>query len=76
MISDDNKQYFTYSDCGVIPDPDVNQLVEIAYNASNFHETIWLGNDLLRLCFYRAFHFCRGDEAAAGVGGSKIGLPG
>ena len=33
MISKDNKQYYTYSDCGVIPEPDVNQLVDIAYNA-------------------------------------------
>ena len=40
MISKNNKQYFTYSDCGVIPEPDVNQLVEIAYNASNFHKLL------------------------------------
>ena len=40
MISEDNKQYFTYSDCGVIPEPDVNQLVDIAYNASNFHKLL------------------------------------
>ncbi len=40
MISKDNKQYFTYSDCGVIPEPDVNQLVDIAYNASNFHQLL------------------------------------
>ena len=37
MISQDSKQYYTYSDCGVIPEPDVTQLVDIAYNSSNFH---------------------------------------
>ena len=40
MISEDNKKYYTYSDCGVIPDPDVNQLVDIAYNASIFHQLL------------------------------------
>ena len=40
MISEDNKQYFTYSDCGVVPEPDTNQLVDIAYNASNFHQLL------------------------------------
>ena len=40
MISEDNKKYYTYSDCGVIPEPDINQLVDIAYNASNFHQLL------------------------------------
>ena len=40
MISPDEKQYLTYSDCGVIPEPDINQLVDIAYNASHFHELL------------------------------------
>ena len=40
MISKDNKKYLTYSDCGVIPEPDVSQLVDIAYNASNFHRLL------------------------------------
>ena len=40
MISEDNKKYYTYSDCGVIPEPDINQLVDIAYNASSFHRLL------------------------------------
>ena len=40
MISNNEKQCFTYSDCGVIPDPDAKQLVDIAYNASNFHRLL------------------------------------
>ncbi len=40
MISNDNNQCLTYSDCGVIPEPDMNQLVDIAYNASNFHRLL------------------------------------
>ena len=40
MISNDSNQCLTYSDCGVIPEPDVNQLVDIAYNASNFHKLL------------------------------------
>ena len=49
MISEDNKQYFTYSDCGVIPEPDVKQLVDIAYNASNFHTL--LSNEEAKVAF-------------------------
>lgn len=40
MISNDSKTYYTYSDCGVIPEPDVNQLVDIAYNSSSFHKLL------------------------------------
>ena len=40
MISNNDKNCFTYSDCGVIPEPDSKQLVEIAYNASNFHRLL------------------------------------
>jgi len=40
MISRDGNKCLTYSDCGVIPEPDVKQLVDIAYNASNFHQLL------------------------------------
>ena len=40
MISSDGQRCFTYSDCGVIPEPDSKQLVEIGYNASNFHKLL------------------------------------
>ena len=31
---------YTYADCGVIPEPDINQLVSIAYNAAMTHKMI------------------------------------
>ena len=49
MISNCDEGYFTYSDCGVIPEPDIKQLVEIAYNASNFHNL--LSEDEPRIAF-------------------------
>jgi len=34
MISPDYKQKYSFSDCAVIPEPDIDQLVNIAYEAS------------------------------------------
>ncbi len=42
MIPNDSSRCLTYSDCGVIPEPDVKQLVDIAYNASGFHQLLSL----------------------------------
>ena len=42
MISSDFSKAYTYSDCGVIPEPNVDQLVEIAYNAARSHELLTL----------------------------------
>lgn len=40
MISPNCKNVFTFGDCAVVPEPDANQLVEIAYEASKFHKLI------------------------------------
>ena len=40
LISPNAHKAFTYSDCGVIPDPDSDQLVSIAHKASEVHRTI------------------------------------
>ena len=40
MISPDEKNVFTFSDAGVIPDPNSKQLCDIAYHASNFHKLL------------------------------------
>ena len=40
MISPEADLAFTYSDCGVIPEPDEKQLVSIAYNAANSHKLL------------------------------------
>jgi len=40
MVSPDGEKYFTYSDCGVIPEPTSDQLVAIAKDASEFHELL------------------------------------
>ena len=40
MVSPDGKKAFTYSDCGVIPEPTSDQLVAIAKDASEFHELL------------------------------------
>ena len=40
MLSPDNNKFYTYADCGVIPDPDSEQLCEIAYQASQLHSLI------------------------------------
>ena len=40
MLSKDEKTCFTFSDCGVIPEPTTDQLVNIAKDASQLHEFI------------------------------------
>lgn len=40
MVSPDGEKAFTYSDCGVIPEPSSEQLVAIAKDASEFHELL------------------------------------
>jgi phosphate acetyltransferase len=40
MVSPDGEKAFTYSDCGVIPEPTCEQLVAIAKDASEFHELL------------------------------------
>ena len=42
MLSPDNDNFYTYSDCGVVPDPNFEQLCEIAYQASQLHGLISL----------------------------------
>ena len=37
MISSNLKQYYTFSDCAVVPEPNSNQLSSIAYQASKTH---------------------------------------
>lgn len=41
MLSPDQKKLYTFSDCGVIPDPSSEQLCEIGYQASKLHELIF-----------------------------------
>jgi len=38
MLSQQNKIAYTFADCGVIPDPNSDQLSSIAYESSKFHE--------------------------------------
>ena len=40
MISPKNDYAYTFSDCGVIPDPTSQQLCSIAYDASNLHRLL------------------------------------
>ena len=40
MLSEDEKTCFTFSDCGVIPEPTTDQLVNIAKDASQLHKFI------------------------------------
>ena len=40
MIGPNAEKAFTYSDCGVIPEPDEKQLVSIAYNAAKSHKLL------------------------------------
>ena len=49
MISPDNKQLYTFSDCGVIPDPSSEQLCSIAYKSSQFHK--FLSNEEPKVAF-------------------------
>ena len=49
MLSPDEETYFTYSDCGVIPEPSIDQLVTIAKDASDFHRL--LSNESPKVAF-------------------------
>ena len=49
MIAPDESKVYTYADCGVIPEPNSNQLASIAYNAAKTHELI--ANELPKLAF-------------------------
>ncbi len=40
MISPDNKYGYTYADCGVIPDPNSEQLCNIGYESSKLHRLL------------------------------------
>ena len=40
MLSPDNKKFFTFTDCGVIPDPSSEQLCDIGFSASHIHELL------------------------------------
>jgi len=40
MINPNGLNAYTYADCGVIPEPNVKQLVSIAYNTAVTHEMI------------------------------------
>ena len=49
MIGPNAEKAFTYSDCGVIPEPDEKQLVSIAYNAAKSHKL--LTNEVPKVVF-------------------------
>ncbi len=40
MTHSENNIAYTYSDCGVIPDPNPEQLASIAFNAAKFHQIL------------------------------------
>ena len=40
LVNPINNKGYTYADCGVIPEPDVDQLVSIAYQASKMHKLV------------------------------------
>tara|TARA_B100001029_G_C15042899_1_gene444941 strand:- start:31 stop:954 length:924 start_codon:yes stop_codon:yes gene_type:complete len=40
MVSPNEDLAFSFADCAVIPEPDSNQLVDIAYESSKFHELL------------------------------------
>ena len=40
LVSPDGEKSFTFSDCGVIPEPTSEQLTEIAKDAASFHQTL------------------------------------
>lgn len=40
LVSPDGERSFTFSDCGVIPEPTSEQLTEIAKDAASFHQTL------------------------------------
>jgi len=41
MLSSNNADFFTFTDCAVIPDPSIEQLSGIAYEASKIHELLF-----------------------------------
>ena len=41
MLSPCGKKLYTFSDCGVIPDPNPEQLCEIAFQASKLHDLVF-----------------------------------
>ena len=41
MLSPCGKKLYTFSDCGVIPDPNSEQLCEIAFQASKLHDLVF-----------------------------------
>ena len=49
MLSPDNKFFFTFTDCGVIPDPSSDQLCDIGFNASQIHQL--LSNEKPKVAF-------------------------
>ena len=40
LVNPENQKGYTYADCGVIPEPDSEQLASIAYQASRIHKLI------------------------------------
>jgi len=40
LVNPNELSAYTYADCGVIPTPDINQLVSIAYNAAMTHKMV------------------------------------
>ena len=49
LINPNNQKGYTYADCGVIPEPDSEQLVSIAYQAYRMHKLI--SNEEPKLAF-------------------------
>jgi len=49
MVNTEFDKAFTFSDCGVIPEPDEKQLVSIAYNAAKSHHL--LTNEIPKVVF-------------------------
>ena len=49
MLSSNNANFFTFTDCAVIPDPSIEQLCGIAYEASKIHEL--LSNEKSKVAF-------------------------
>jgi len=49
LVNPENQKAYTYADCGIIPDPDSEQLALIAYEASKMHKLI--SNEEPRVAF-------------------------